>query len=100
MASLNYCSDVAVELKFLSGKLHKLSSEINRIPSIDKYKVFPQIQDLHIIMTELDDRIGDLMNACHTVEGPYEQEVRGPTLSKDAKSPENADELFDYDFGG
>lgn len=75
MASLSYCSNVAVELKSLSEKLHKLSSEIDNVLSIDKYKVSPQIQDLHIIMTELDDRISSLMNACHTVEGPYEQEV-------------------------
>ncbi len=100
MASLSYCSNVAVELKFLSEKLHKLSSEIDHIPSIDKYKVSPQIQDLHIIMTELDDRICDVMNACRSVEGPYEQEVTGAEFSKSEKLYTNKNAFFDYDFGG
>lgn len=100
MASLSYCSNAAVELKFLSEKLHKLSSEIDHVPSINKYKVFPQVQDLHIIMTELDDRICDLMTSCHSVEGPYEQEVTGAEFSKNAKSHTNKNVFFDYDFGG
>lgn len=68
MASRYYCSHVAGELEYWSERLHKLSSEIERIPSIDKYKLQPQIEELHIILTELDDRLCSLVDACDIVE--------------------------------
>ncbi len=102
MASRLYCSDVALELKCLSEKLHKLSSGIDHIPSIDKFKLSPQIQDLHIIMTELDDRICSLMCACDTVESPYPYAKEGTDLSltKSDKLDKSKNVFFDYDFGG
>lgn len=68
MASRYYCSNVAGELEFWSSKLHKLSSEIDRVASIDKYKLQPQIELLHIILTELDDRLYEMLNECDNVE--------------------------------
>jgi hypothetical protein len=100
MASRIYCSDVALELKCLSEKLHKLSFEIDRVPSIDKYKLTPQIQGLRIIMTELDDHLCDLMSACDTVEELSLQGRDDVKLPTSFKLNRNQDEFFDYDFGG
>ena len=68
MASKYYCSNVAGELEYWSQRLHKLSSELDVISSINKYKLQPQIDELHIIMTELDDRLCELVNDCDIVE--------------------------------
>ncbi len=100
MATLDYCSNVSEELAQWSEKLHKLSSEIDRIPSINKYRLLPQIEELHIIMTELDDRLCDLMTACPTVDRLDMKEVgtgKG-TFAMDVNK--NRNESFDYDFGG
>lgn len=102
MASQFYCSNVAGELEFWSRKLHSLSSEIERIPSIDKYKLQPQIDQLHIIMTELDDRLCELVTSCDSAEG-FDSSVdsvedRKSGFKEDLSLSKN--ELFDYDFGG
>ena len=68
MASRAYCSSMANELGRWSERLHRLSSDIERIPSIDKYRLLPQIEQLHIILAELDDRVGDLLDSCATIE--------------------------------
>jgi len=91
MATREYCSSVSVELQHWSDKLHTLSNEIDRIPSINKYRLLPQIEKLHIIMTELDDRVSDLTHACSTVE---RMDKVGPEVGK------TKNELFDYEFGG
>jgi hypothetical protein len=96
MASKAYCSSVADELARWSGKLHRLSSDIERIPSIDKYKLLPQIEQLHIIMAELDDRLGDLINSCETIE---ESSVKKAVGGKRTTSMAG-DEKFDYEVGG
>ena len=96
MASGIYCSNVAEELESWSEKLHKLSGDIANIPSIDKYRLLPQIEQLHIIMTEMDDRLCELVNACAVVgTGSSEKEVGGPDMT-----PASGKEKFDYEVGG
>lgn len=100
MASRYYCSSVAGELEMWSDRLHKLSSEIDKIPSINKYKLQHQIDELHIIMTELDDRLCELLESCPTVEegvGFMEEENRRGVKQSFSR---DKDEKFDYDFGG
>lgn len=99
MASRYFCSSVASELEMWSDRLHKLSSQIDRIPSIDKYRLQPQIDGLHIIMTELDDRVRELLESCPTVEeGTGMEEESGRGVQQMVTSAGN--EKFDYEFGG
>ena len=76
MAKREYCSSLAEELEYWSGRLHELSNKFERVPSIDKYKVLPHIEELHILMTEVDDRLCDMMTLCSTVGPIKEEEVR------------------------
>jgi hypothetical protein len=98
MASRYYCSNVSGELEYWSRRLHKLSSEIDGIASIDKYKLQPQIDELHIIMTELDDRLCDLVTACDSAESFDSLEGKRPEGSR-MEERLSSNELFDYDFG-
>ena len=76
MASRKYCSNVGEELEVWSCKLNELSRKIDRLPSIDKYRLLPQIEELHILMTEMDDRLCEVMTACPSVE-PFVKEESG-----------------------
>lgn len=100
MATKEYCSNVAEELEIWSERLHELSGKIDRMPSIDKYKMYPLIEELHIIMTEMDDRLCEALTECSTFEGPFKEDVAGPKqeLKRNLNQDENV--LFDYDFGG
>lgn len=99
MASQYYCSSVAGELEYWSRRLHKLSSEIDGIASIDKYKLQPQIDELHILMTEFDDRLCDLVNECDIAESFDNEETSKKQSFKEVVNSSSS-ELFDYDFGG
>jgi hypothetical protein len=68
MATKSYCANMAEELEFWSSRLQELSNKFDRVPSIEKYKLLSHIEELHILMTEMDDRLCDMMNACPTVE--------------------------------
>ena len=95
MATREYCTNMAEELEVWSGKLHDLSDKIDRIPSIQKYHLQPLIEDLHIVMTELDDRLCEMFTSCPSVEGFSTIDKGNPI-----KLQQNSKELFDYDFGG
>lgn len=99
MASKIYCSSSVGELEVWSEKLHKLSEDIGRIPSVDKYKLLPQIEALHIILTELDDRLCDLLHSCDSVETLDSRELKSGRRGGE-KFADSSSEGFDYDFGG
>ncbi|NTV13028.1 MAG: hypothetical protein HGA96_03705 [Desulfobulbaceae bacterium] len=62
--------------------------------------MLPQIEQLHIIMTELGDCLCDLLNSCPTVEGGGVQAgVAGVTLGGRVTGPVG-NEKFDYEVGG
>lgn len=95
MATSEYCANMAEELEVWITRLHQLSDRIDHIPSIQKYHLQPLIEELHIVMTELDDILCEMVTACPTVEAfNTEEKVRMVELQK------NSGELFDYDFGG
>jgi len=76
MAGREYCSTIGEELEYWSGRLHELSEKFDKVPSIDKYKLLPHIEDLHILMTEVDDRLCDVMTSCSTVESLKGEDLR------------------------
>lgn len=76
MAKREYCSNLAEELEYWSTRLHELSNKFDRVGSIDKYKVLPHIEELHILMTEVDDRLCEMMTSCSSVESIKDEEVR------------------------
>jgi len=99
MATRYYCANVAGELEGLSEKLHHLSEKIDRVPSVDKYKLQTHIDELHIIMTELDDRLCEMVTSCSTADMLDGSEpVRDAGVKFTETAPRN--ELFDYDIGG
>jgi hypothetical protein len=79
MAKREYCSSLAEELKYWSTRLHELSNKFDRVPSIDKYKILSHIEELHILMTEVDDRLCEMMTSCSSVESIKDEEVRPAT---------------------
>lgn len=99
MASRYYCANVAGELEGFSEKLHSLSEKLDRVPSTDKWRLQPHIDELHIIMTELDDRLCEMVTTCSTVEIPGD-DVGRPVRGMDPAGPVSRNELFDYDIGG
>ena len=99
MANRIYCSNVSVELEEWSEKLHKLSGRIDQMSTGEKFRVFPQIEELHMILTELDDRLCGLTQACSTVEEGNDR-VDIANLVYAEKFNWKGPERFDYDFGG
>ncbi len=59
-----YCKNIRAELKMWEMKLGKALNKIDAIPSINKYKMLPIIEDFHIMAIEMKDRIETLKSEC------------------------------------
>ncbi len=100
MAKRDYCSTIAEELEAWSSRLHKLSDEIDNIPTGNKQRLFSQLEGLHIIMTELDDRLCSMMDSCELAENITQAEKTGGVKSFDTSKVTNRNQAFDYEIGG
>jgi hypothetical protein len=71
----SYCDGVAFELTGWKAKMYDVVRKLDRASTGDKTKVVPQVNDLHMIIEELDDRIGKLRTECPTEWAPAKEEM-------------------------
>ena len=60
MKSLDYCCELDRELSSWRNRLHEVSEKFDYEPSINKFKLQPHIEGIHILEAELDDRLDEV----------------------------------------
>ena len=92
----DYCRNVDTELTAWKAKLYNVIRQMDQLPTGDKQRM----NGLHIVMTELDDRLDQLRTACPTEWSPARKEITGKIADLGSKYEETAREFFDYEIGG
>jgi len=71
----DYCRNVNAELIGWKAKLYDIVRKMDNLSTGDKEKVYGEINGLHILMTELEDRIEQLQTQCPTEWSPQREEI-------------------------
>ena len=100
MNTLEYCTNVERELSGWREKLGEVDHRIEGLSCGAKEKMLGNIEELHMIMAELDDRITALRTACPTEWRPVRDEINARIKGFEEKYTFATEELADYDFGG
>jgi predicted nuclease with TOPRIM domain len=88
----DYCNNVQMELNNWKARLYDIIRKIDQIPTGEKQKMHDEIESLHMIVTELEDRIDNLRTNCPTEWEPERKEL-GAKVEKLAQKYE---ELWHY----
>lgn len=96
----DYCKNVGMELTLWKAKLYDVMHKMDQLPTGDKQRMYENVNDLHILMTELDDRLDMLRNECPTEWNPQREEIKTKLTNLESRYNDAAGTLFDYDFGG
>lgn len=96
----DYCRNVDMELTLWKSKLYDVIRKMDKAPTGDKQKMYEEINGLHILLTELEDRLDGLRTSCPTEWSPEREEIKGKLGSLENRYKETTNVLFDYDFGG
>ncbi|MEW6426500.1 MAG: hypothetical protein AB1568_00550 [Thermodesulfobacteriota bacterium] len=99
MNTREFCNNLNLELNSWRSRLAEVSRHFDEVPSIDKYRLTTQIEGLHILLTELDDRMNELLESCPTGEWRVGEDVVG-TPGVSIKEDAGTSAKHDYDFGG
>jgi len=100
MEIYDYCKSVNMELTVWKARLYDVISKIDHLPTGDKQRMFEEVNGLHIIMAELEERIERLRTECPTEWKPVQAEITNKLSGLSSRYNDTAGVLFDYDFGG
>jgi hypothetical protein len=96
----DYCRNVEMELNLWKSRLYDVVRKMDKAPTGNKEKIYEDINGLHILMTELEDRLDKLRTSCPTEWSPEEKEISVKLEDLENRYKETSKVLFDYDFGG
>jgi hypothetical protein len=71
----DYCKGMQMELTAWKAKLYDALRKFDKLGTGDKEKVFPNIEDLHIVVAELEDKICALEVECPSDWGSQKKEI-------------------------
>lgn len=96
----DYCQNVEMELTGWRAKLYNVVRQIDHLPTGDKQRLYEYVNGLHILTSEIDDRLDALRTSCPTEWSPERRELEGKIEDLGDKYEEAEKALFDYDIGG
>ena len=73
----SYCENACIELTGWKLKLADIVRRLDDLPSGDKEKVISEVNDMHILIEEFNDRIQRLMKECLVQWEPDNMELEG-----------------------
>jgi hypothetical protein len=96
----DYCQNVQIELTGWKAKVYEVMRRLDRVDTGDKGKVVSQVNDLHIIVEELDNRITQLERECPTEWQPARKEIQNKLQTLDYKWEQTWQGVAGGDVGG
>jgi predicted nuclease with TOPRIM domain len=98
MEVMDYCKNLTMELTAWKAKMYDLGRKLDRMSTGQKEKVFPEVNELHMIIEELGQRIEKLQKECPTKWDPSEINDKIDDLR--IKLDETWDSVSPSDIGG
>jgi hypothetical protein len=69
MRTRNCCKTLEMELTGWKATVYDIARKMEQLPGGEKEKVHQNIQDLHILIADMDDRIEQIRNTCSPETG-------------------------------
>lgn len=105
MKAMNCCKTMEAELTAWKANVYDIVRNIEKLPGGEKEKILPNIEDLHILIAEMDDRIDRIREDCTPETGIQDIRAEREAFDVDiSKLRVSADEAMNVlgagNFGG
>lgn len=81
----DYCSGLEMEMTAWKAKLYDLTRKVDRLGSKEKEKALASVQDLHILLAEMTDRVEQLKTECPSDWGTDKKKIETANVDMRAK---------------
>ena len=84
----DYCKAMETEMTAWKAKLYDVMRKVDKLGTAGKEKVLPNIEDLHMLLEEMSDRVQNLKNECPSDWSPVKKELEDGSLDMRGKYEE------------
>ena len=91
MDVLDYCKGLENEMTAWKAKLYDVMRKVDKLGSAEKEKVLPNIEDLHIFLEEMTDRVETLKTECPSDWSPMKKEIEDSSINMRGKYEDTMD---------
>jgi predicted nuclease with TOPRIM domain len=96
----DYCNSMQMELNNWKARLYDVMRKVDNLSTGEKQHMYENIEDVHILMTELNDRIEQLRTECPTEWQPQREEIKIKINDLKKRAEQMEKEMFDYTWTG
>ena len=96
----DYCKNVEAELSQWHLKFSHIVNEMDNLPASTKRQFYEEVNGLHMIISEMGDRIDRLKTECSIAWEPEKDEATPTIAGASERFNQNTNLHVDYDFGG
>ena len=87
----DYCRGMEAEMTAWKAKLYDVMRKVDGLGSADKEKVLPNIEDLHMLLNEMADRVENLKTECPSDWSPVKGDIEKGSVDMRGKYEETMD---------
>ena len=88
MDVLDYCKGLEMEMTTWKAKLYDVMRKVDKLGSAEREKVLPNIEDLHMFLEEMSDRVENLRTECPSDWSPIKKEIEAGSVDMRGKLEE------------
>ena len=96
MNVIDYCKGMEMELIAWKAKLYDLTRKVETLGCKEREKVFPNVQDLNILIADMSSRIDQLKNECPTEWTPQKKDIDKGSVDMRGKYEQTMDYIGKY----
>jgi len=96
----DYCHNLAAELMGWKAKMYDVARKMDKLSTGEKEKIVNEVNEIHMIIEELNDRVQRLQFECPTDWGPDEMEMNAKSATLRLKLEEVSKTVSPSDIGG
>jgi hypothetical protein len=91
MDVIDYCKGMETEMTVWKAKLYDAMRKVDNLGTAEKEKVLPNIEDLHMLLEEMSDRVEKLKTECPSDWSPIKKEIDDGSSNMRGKFEETMD---------
>jgi predicted nuclease with TOPRIM domain len=84
----DYCKGMETEMTAWKAKLYDVMRKVDSLGSAEKEKILPNVEDLHMFLEEMTDRIEKLKTECPSDWSPDKKEIEEGSVDMRGKYEE------------
>lgn len=84
----DYCKGMETEMTAWKAKLYDVMRKVDSLGSAEKEKILPNVEDLHMFLQEMTERIEKLKTECPSDWSPDKKEIEEGSIDMRGKYEE------------